>query len=69
MKPLTAPEMTFKITEGHRQHHSSLHPRALRTTDRRSRQHLFSDKIAEITFKMDQDDWRWHDSAGHTSLY
>jgi len=57
MKPITVPEMTF---EGHSRSPTMLsfiRSPALSTIDRKSRLHLFSDKVAEMTVKVDQGHW------------
>jgi len=71
MKQFIVPETTFKD-----------HSRSLVMTlssftgspghclrDRKSMLDLYSDKIAEMTLKVDQGHWLWHNSVGHISLF
>jgi len=68
MKLFTAAEMAFK---GHsRSTAMSSFVRSPRPSIRnqKSRLRLFSDKIAEMTLKMDQGHQQWQNSIGHISL-
>jgi len=58
MKRFLVPEMTLKGHSRSSAMSSSVRLPGLSLSDRKSRLHLFSDKIAEMTMKVDQGYWQ-----------
>jgi len=68
MKPFIVLEMTFKGHSRYSAVSSFVRSPQFSIGDQNSRLHLFSDKIAQVTLKVDQSHWQRHISTGHISL-
>jgi len=56
-------DLHLKVTQGHGQLMLSfVRSTGLSTTERKSKLHLFSEKVVEMTLKVDHSHWRWYSS-------